>query len=102
MRAFLHAFDTATAFECILEKGEIGEIYNIGCDANMEYTVMEVAKLLIQMVKNTHDYDKWIEYIEDRPYNDQRYYISNEKIKDLGWEIKINFEEGLYNLVNSK
>jgi dTDP-glucose 4,6-dehydratase len=102
MRAFLHAHDTATAFECILEKGEIGEIYNIGCDANMEYTVMEVAKLLIKMVKNTDDFEKWIEYIEDRPYNDQRYFISNEKIKDLGWEIKIKFEEGLYNLVNSK
>jgi dTDP-glucose 4,6-dehydratase len=102
MRAFLHAHDTATAFECILEKGEIGEIYNIGCDANMEYTVIEVAKLLIKMVKNTDDFEKWIEYIEDRPYNDQRYFISNEKIKDLGWEIKIKFEEGLYDLVNNK
>ena len=102
MRAFLHAYDTARAFECILEKGEIGEIYNIGCDNNMEYKVMEVAKLLIQMIKNTDDYDKWIEYIDDRPYNDQRYYISNQKIKDLGWEIKIKFEEGLYDLVNNK
>jgi dTDP-glucose 4,6-dehydratase len=102
MRAFLHAFDTSTAFECILEKGDIGEIYNIGCDANMEYTVMEVAELLIKMIKNTEDYDKWIEYVEDRPYNDQRYYISNEKIKDLGWEIKINFEQGLNDLVNNK
>ena len=102
MRAFLHAYDTANAFECILEKGEIGEIYNIGCDANMEYTVMEVAKILIKMVKNTDDFEDWIEYIEDRPYNDQRYYISNQKIKDLGWEIKIKFEEGLYNLVNNK
>ena len=102
MRAFLHAYDTANAFECILEKGEIGEIYNIGCDANMEYTVMEVAKILIKMVKNTDDFEKWIEYIEDRPYNDQRYFISNEKIKDLGWEIKIKFEEGLYDLVHNK
>jgi len=102
MRAFLHSFDTATAFECILEKGDIGEIYNIGCDSNMEYTVMEVAKLLIKLIKNTDDYEKWIEYIDDRPYNDQRYYISNQKIKDLGWEIKIKFEEGLYDLVNKK
>jgi len=102
VRAFLHAFDTATAFECILEKGEIGEIYNIGCDSNMEYSVMEVAKLLIKMIKNTDEYEKWIEFIEDRPYNDQRYYISNQKIKDLGWEIKIKFEEGLYNLVFNK
>ena len=99
VRAFLHAYDTSNAFEYILEKGKIGEIYNIGCDANMEYSVLDVTKLLIKFIKNTDDYEKWIEYIEDRPYNDQRYYISNQKIKDLGWEIKIKFEEGLKNLI---
>lgn len=102
VRAFLHAFDTAKAFECILEHGKIGEIYNIGCDEGMEYSVMEVAKMLIKMIKNTDDYDEWIEYVEDRPYNDQRYYISNQKLKDLGWNIQIKFEDGLYDLVNDK
>ena len=43
---------------------------------------MEIAKILIKMIKNTEDYDEWIEYIEDRPYNDQRYYISNQKVKN--------------------
>jgi len=100
VRAFLHAYDTASAFECILEKGVIGEIYNIGCDEGMEYSVMEVTKLLIKMIKNTEDYDEWIVYIEDRPYNDQRYYISNQKLKDLGWKIKVNFMDGLYDLIN--
>ena len=71
VRAFLHAYDTARAFECILEKGVDGEIYNIGCDEGMEYSVMEVAKLLIQKIKNTTDYDEWISYVEDRPFNDQ-------------------------------
>jgi 3,5-epimerase/4-reductase len=99
VRAFLHAYDTASAFQCILEKGKIGEIYNIGCDEGMEYSVMEVAKILIKMIKNTEEYDDWIEYIEDRPYNDQRYYISNKKVKDLGWSINVNFEDGLYNLI---
>ena len=99
VRAFLHAYDTAKAFECILEKGEIGEIYNIGCDEGMEYSVMEVAKILIKMIKKTEDYDKWIEYIEDRPFNDQRYYISNQKLKNLGWEIEIEFINGLKNIV---
>ena len=101
VRAFLHAYDTATAFECILEKGVIGEIYNIGCDEKMEYSVMEVTKMLIKMIKNTEDYDEWIEYIADRPYNDQRYYISNQKLKDLGWNITVKFEDGLYDLVNN-
>lgn len=99
VRAFLHAKDTARAFEYILEKGKIGEIYNIGCDEGMEYSVMEVAKILINIIKNTDDYDKWIQYIPDRPFNDQRYYISNQKVKDLGWSIQENFEESLKKLI---
>jgi dTDP-glucose 4,6-dehydratase len=101
VRAFLHAEDTARAFKCILENGIIGEIYNIGCDSHLEYSVMDVAKLLIKKIKNTDNYDEWIEYIEDRPFNDKRYYISNQKIKDLGWTININFEEGLIDTVNN-
>lgn len=99
VRAFLHSSDTATAFEYILEKGKVGEIYNIGCDENMEYSVMEVAKILIEMIKGTKDFDQWIEYIEDRPFNDQRYYISNQKVKDLGWTIKKDFMDGLRELL---
>ena len=102
VRAFLHAYDTARAFECILEKGKVGEIYNIGCDENMEYSVMEIAKILIEKIKNTTEYDKWIEYIEDRPFNDQRYYISNQKLKNLGWNVTIDLEEGLNNLISIK
>lgn len=99
VRAFLHAYDTARAFEVILEKGVIGEIYNIGCDEGMEYTVLEVAKMLIKMIKNTEAYNDWIEYVPDRPFNDKRYYISNQKLKDLGWDIKVNFEDGLEKLI---
>jgi len=99
VRAFLHSHDTATAFQCILEKGKVGEIYNIGCDEGMEYSIMEVAKLLINKVCKTTNYKKWITYIEDRPFNDQRYYISNQKLKDLGWEVTVGFDEGLKMLV---
>jgi dTDP-glucose 4,6-dehydratase len=99
VRAFLHSYDTATAFETILLKGKIGDIYNIGCDEGMEFSIMEVAKKLIKLIKNTDDYDKWIEYIEDRPFNDQRYYISNQKLRDLGWDIKIKFIEGITELI---
>ena len=99
VRAFLHAYDTATAFQCILEKGVIGEIYNIGCDEGMEYSILSIAEILIQMIKKTENYDEWIEYIEDRPFNDQRYYISNEKLRDLGWEITVDLMTGLADLV---
>ena len=99
VRAFMHAYDTAKAFECVLEKGIIGEIYNLGCDEGMEYSVMDVAKTLIKLMKNTDEYNTWIEYVEDRPFNDQRYYISNKKLKDLGWFIEKDFIENLKILV---
>jgi len=95
VRAFMHAYDTAKAFECVLEKGIIGEIYNLGCDEGMEYSVMDVAKTLIKLMKNTDEYNTWIEYVEDRPFNDERYYISNKKLKDLGWFIEKDFIENL-------
>ena len=60
---------------------------------------MELAKILIKMIRNTENYDDWIEYIKDRPFNDKRYYISNQKVKKLGWDIKINFLEGLQQLI---
>lgn len=101
VRAFLHAEDTARAFEIILEKGILGEIYNIGCDEKMEYSVLEVAKILIKMIKgNEVVIDDWIEFIADRPFNDKRYYISNQKLKNLGWDIKINFIDGIKNLLD--
>jgi len=99
VRAFLHAYDTTSAFIKILEKGKIGEIYNIGCDEGMEYSILDVAKMLIKKIHKTEDYDKWITYIEDRPFNDQRYYISNQKLKDLDWKIVISFDDGLNMLI---
>jgi len=95
VRAFLHVLDVANALELILHKGKIGEIYNIGSDEDKEYTVFEIAKILIRLIKDTEDYNQYIEYIEDRPFNDKRYYISNEKVKALGWVIQKDFEEGL-------
>ena len=99
VRAFLHSLDVAKALELILEKGKIGEIYNIGSDEDKEYTVLEIAKILIELVKNTNNYDEYIDYIEDRPFNDKRYYISNEKVKNLGWSIDKDFIEGLKELI---
>ena len=99
VRAFLHSYDTSTAFITILEKGKLGEIYNIGCDEGMEYSILDVAKILIKKIKQTDDYTKWITFIEDRPFNDKRYYISNNKLKELGWTIKISFEDGINSIM---
>lgn len=99
VRAFLHVNDVCTALNLILEKGQIGEVYNIGSDDNHEYTVNEVAYKLIGKLKPNDKFEEWITFIEDRPFNDKRYYISNQKVKDLGWNIMVNFEEGLDELI---
>jgi dTDP-glucose 4,6-dehydratase/UDP-glucose 4,6-dehydratase len=99
VRAFLHVSDVCSALKLILEHGKTGEIYNIGSDDNHEYTVLEVARILIKKILNTDDYNEWIQYIEDRPFNDKRYYISNQKVKDLGWSIDKDFDKGINELI---
>jgi dTDP-glucose 4,6-dehydratase/UDP-glucose 4,6-dehydratase len=99
VRAFLHVEDVCSAIKLILLNGKIGEIYNIGSDDNTEYSILQIAELLIHKMKNTDSYDEWFEFIDDRPFNDKRYYISNEKVKKLGWEIKKDFINGLNELI---
>ena len=101
VRAFLHVNDVCSALKLILEKGTVGEIYNIGSDDHSEYTVLQIAQILIEKIACTKEYSSWISYIEDRPFNDKRYYISNQKVKDLGWEIKVDFEQGITELIRN-
>ena len=79
-RAFMHV-DAAGAESVSIASSFIRN--NIASDD--ELTVMEVTQLIIEIVKNTTNYDEWITYIEDRPFNDQRYYICAKKLKNLGW-----------------
>jgi dTDP-glucose 4,6-dehydratase len=99
-RSFLHVDDVVNAFDTILTKGVVGEIYNIGCDDNMEYSVMEISQILIEKIKKTNNHGEWIEYVEDRPFNDTRYYISNSKLKNLGWKINKNFLDSIDELIS--
>jgi dTDP-glucose 4,6-dehydratase len=103
IRGFLHVDDTSSAFEIIMERGEIGEIYNIGCDSKDEYSVSQIAEMIIYKIKSIKidedSYQKWITYIKDRPFNDKRYFISNSKLKSLGWIPKIDFDIGLNRLI---
>jgi dTDP-D-glucose 4,6-dehydratase len=80
----------------------IGEVYNIGCDREMECSIHELGKTLIKMIKKSDDVDDWLEYIDDRPINDKRYYISNQKLKDLGWDIKVDLQTGLQLLIDGE
>jgi len=100
VRGFLHVEDTCAAFMCVLKRGSLGEIYNIGCDSEkMEKSVLDIAKMLIARIKPGDKPEKWITYIPDRPFNDLRYFISDQKLKRLGWAPKISLEHGLDMLV---
>jgi dTDP-glucose 4,6-dehydratase len=93
VRSFLHIEDLIQCLELIMNEGKIGEIYNIGLGE--EISILDLAKKLILMIKNTEEYDDYITYINDRDFNDKRYYISDEKIRLLGWDRKINLNDGL-------
>jgi dTDP-glucose 4,6-dehydratase len=83
-RAFMHVEDVVDAVDVVWKKGSPGEVYNIASDD--ELTVMEVTKMIIETIKGTTDYEKWIDYVDDRPFNDRRYYICAKKLKSLGWK----------------
>ena len=77
-----------------MEKGEKGEIYNIGSEE--EYTILELAEKLISLLGKSKDS---IDFVKDRPYNDKRYHINNNKLKELGWNPLVEFDEGLKKLI---
>ena len=98
LRSFIYIDDVCSAIECILNKGIIHEIYNIG--SNCEISVLDVTKLLIDIIKNNNNYLEYIKFIDDRPFNDKRYFINNNKLLELGWTQTINFnKETLSNLI---
>jgi dTDP-glucose 4,6-dehydratase len=102
VRSFLHVNDVSSAIYLVLENGQVGEIYNIGGDDEDEFTVLQVARMLIGLIKGTStdiECDEYITYVEDRPFNDKRYYISNDKVKSLGWSKTKNFVDGLKELI---
>ncbi len=89
-RNFIHTYDIATAIDIIMKKGIIGKTYNIG--TNDEYSVMDVAKMLITYLKND-TLENWIEYENDRYYNDFRYAVDNSDLVNLGWKQTITLKE---------
>ena len=95
IRNFIFVDDVCTAVDYIINRGTFGQVYNIGSDHSYERSVMDVTKLLVKKIKNDDNYTKYIENVDDRPFNDKRYLISNEKLKELGWKQKISFDEGI-------
>ncbi|XP_028998493.1 dTDP-D-glucose 4,6-dehydratase-like [Betta splendens] len=94
-RHFLHVDDAVSAFLLLLEKGIVGEIYNVG--TSCEIPIIQLARELVQMVKNVPDSDvnDWLEFVPDRPRVDLRYPIKCEKLQQLGWRAEVSWAEGI-------
>ncbi|XP_070813865.1 dTDP-D-glucose 4,6-dehydratase-like isoform X2 [Chaetodon trifascialis] len=94
-RHFLFVDDAIDAFLLVLERGIVGEIYNVGTD--YEIPIIQLARELVQMVKNVPDSEvnDWLEFVPDRPRVDLRYPIKCEKLQQLGWRVQVSWPEGI-------
>ena len=91
IRDWLHVKDHCSAIATVLEKGRIGEVYNVG--GNNEKANVEIVKLIISTMGKSEDL---ITYVKDRPGHDRRYAIDNTKItSELGWAPSYTFEKGI-------
>ena len=90
VRNWIHAGDFARAIGHVLEHGEPGEVYNAG--GPDEETNITVVRRILEL---TGAEESQIEHVTDRPGHDRRYSLSSEKVRALGWEPRVRFEEGL-------
>ena len=90
VRDWLHVEDNYRAIECLIRRGRLGEVYNVG--ANDERMNIEVARRIVKLTGASKDL---IKFVPDRLGHDTRYAVNINKIKALGWKRKVDFEEGL-------
>lgn len=90
VRDWIHVSDHCRAVEFLLERGNPGEIYNIG--GGHEKTNLEITKKILNILSKD---DSMIEYVTDRPGHDFRYSLDYSKILGMGWKPKYSFDEAL-------
>ena len=95
IREWIFTEDHCRAIDAILQKGEIGEVYNIG--AGNEIPNIEITKSLLKELGKD---ESSIDYVKDRPGHDRRYAIDSTKLRKLGWKPETNFEDGVKQTVS--
>lgn len=98
VRDWLYVVDHCIAIDTVLEKGRVGEVYNIG--GNNEWKnidiVEEICFLIDKKLGHNFDSKSLITFVEDRLGHDFRYAIDNTKIStELGWQPSVTFDQGL-------
>jgi dTDP-glucose 4,6-dehydratase len=90
-RDWLHVEDNCRGILAVLERGKIGEVYNIGGSQVEEN--LSMAKHLLRV---TGESDTLLRYVTDRPGHDRRYALNSTKIEtELGWKPEIPLEDGI-------
>ena len=104
IRDWLYVEDHCDAIWTIIQKGEIGESYNIG--GQNQPPNIEIVKTICEILDTKADladkkpHEQLITYVQDRPGHDRRYDMNIEKInRTLGWHPKYNLREGLQKTV---
>jgi dTDP-glucose 4,6-dehydratase len=91
VRDWIHVEDHCSAICAVLEKGVLGEVYNVG--GNAEKPNIEIVKLILRALRKA---ESLIQYVQDRPGHDRRYAIDSRKIqKELGWKPSYTFDDGI-------
>ena len=93
-REWIHVTDHCRAIDLILQKGIIGESYNIG--TGLEKTITNIADDILTVLKKPKTLKK---VIPDRPGHDSRYLLDSSKIRKLGWRPEIKWPTGLQETV---
>lgn len=90
IRSWIHVKDKVTAILLLLEEGYIGDTYMIG--TRDEISNLEMAEMVLKYIPESKSN---IVFIPDRPGNDRRYAVDASKLKTLGWNPTVRFEDGL-------
>jgi dTDP-glucose 4,6-dehydratase len=90
VRNWLFVEDFARGIGHVLAHGVPGEAYNVG--GPDEKPNIDVVKRILEHTGND---ESLIEYVTDRPGHDRRYSLGSEKVRALGWEAQVHFDEGL-------
>jgi dTDP-glucose 4,6-dehydratase len=90
VRNWLFVEDFASGIGHVLEHGSPGEAYNVG--GPDERANLDVVRRIIALTGADEDL---LEHVPDRPGHDRRYSLSSDRIRGLGWEPRVRFDEGL-------
>lgn len=95
-RDWLHVEDNCRGILTVLEKGRMGEIYNIG-GRDLEENLAMVRRVLTLTGKP----ESLLSYVQDRPGHDRRYALNCKKMEtELGWRPAISIEHGLMQTID--